>query len=314
MSEIPIYLFTGFLEAGKTRFIQETLQDKRFNTGERTLLLLCEEGEEEYDPARFSGKNVFIESCEQPETLTPAFWNELMKKHRFERAVVEYNGMWLLDDFFASLPDGYAVYQELCFADASTFISYNQNMRQLVADKLTGCEMIVFNRANPSVDRMALHKIVRGLSRRCDIAYEAQDGQVEYDEIEDPLPFDITAPVIDIEDRDYAIWYRDMTEEPEKYEGKTVRFVGTVAVGKGVPPETFLVGRHVMTCCEADISFAGLACLYGGSSRLHSRDWVRLTAKLSVAYHSVYGQRGPVLTAVAVEPAEKPAEEVAAFY
>lgn len=53
--EIPVYLFTGFLEAGKTKFIQETFEDPRFNNGENTLLLVCEEGIEEYDPSRFKG-------------------------------------------------------------------------------------------------------------------------------------------------------------------------------------------------------------------------------------------------------------------
>ena len=59
--EVPVYLFTGFLEAGKTKFIQETLEDARFNSGERTLLLVCEEGIEEYDKSRFAKKNVHIE-------------------------------------------------------------------------------------------------------------------------------------------------------------------------------------------------------------------------------------------------------------
>ena len=48
--QIPVYLFTGFLEGGKTKFIQETLEDGRFNKGEPTLLLVCEEGIEEYAP------------------------------------------------------------------------------------------------------------------------------------------------------------------------------------------------------------------------------------------------------------------------
>ena len=50
MEEVQVYLFTGFLDAGKTKFIRETLQDKRFNDKEPTLLLVCEEGEEEYEP------------------------------------------------------------------------------------------------------------------------------------------------------------------------------------------------------------------------------------------------------------------------
>ena len=313
MREVPVYLFTGFLEAGKTRFIQETLEDERFNAGEKTLLLLCEEGVEEYNPDRFAGKNVWLEVCARAEDLTPAYFSGLMKKRSFERAVIEYNGMWPLDALYQALPEGYAVYQEIAFADAGTFVSYNQNMRQLVADKLKSCEMVVFNRAAPQVDRMALHKIVRGLSRRCEIAYEV-GGQVEYDEIEDPLPFDVNAPVIDVADSDYAIWYRDMTEEPEKYDGKTVRFLGTVATGKGVPKATFLVGRHVMTCCEADISYAGLVCLWPESKSLKSHDWVRLTARLDLREHEIYGQKGPVLTALTVERAAKPDQEVATFY
>ena len=47
MQQIPMYVFTGFLESGKTKFIQETLEDPRFNSGEKTLLLVLEEGEEE---------------------------------------------------------------------------------------------------------------------------------------------------------------------------------------------------------------------------------------------------------------------------
>ena len=93
MEEIPVYLFTGFLDAGKTKFIQETLEDVRFN-GESTLLLLCEEGEEEYEPTTFSGKNVFIEVIEDPSELTPINLERLQKKHAVERVIVEYNGMW----------------------------------------------------------------------------------------------------------------------------------------------------------------------------------------------------------------------------
>ena len=48
-NEIPVYLFVGFLESGKTKFIQETFEDPNFDSGDKTLLLVCEEGEEEYN-------------------------------------------------------------------------------------------------------------------------------------------------------------------------------------------------------------------------------------------------------------------------
>ena len=221
--DIPVYLFTGFLEAGKTRFIQETLEDKRFCNGERTLLLVCEEGEEEYAPEQFADPAVFIRVLESQEQLSVDTLSRFVEETKAERVVIEYNGMWLLDALYAAMPEGWMVYQEFLFADATTFLSYNANMRQLVYDKLKSCELVVFNRFRPDMDKMAFHKIVRGASRRSDIAYEYPGGKVEYDDIQDPLPYDLNAPVVEIGDDDFAIWYRDMAEEPKNYEGKTVR-------------------------------------------------------------------------------------------
>ena len=116
MREIPVYLFTGFLEAGKTKFIQETLEDERFNAGERTLLLLCEEGEEEYRPDNFAAPNVFVEVIEDPEDMCEQLFHDLAKKHRAERAVIEYNGMWTINDLYQALPENWPVYQEVLFA------------------------------------------------------------------------------------------------------------------------------------------------------------------------------------------------------
>ena len=228
-NDVPVYLFTGFLEAGKTKFIQETLEDKRFNSGEKTMLLLCEEGEEEYDISAMPCQEIYIRTIEEPEELNPAHLQELLKECGATRVVLEYNGMWQLQQLFQNLPDDWAVYQEMFFADATTFLQYNANMRSLVVDKLNTCELVVFNRFGKDMDKMEFHKIVRGVSRRTDIAYEYADGHVEYDEIEDPLPFDVNAPVIRLADTDYALWYRDIMEDPKKYDGKTVSFRGIVA-------------------------------------------------------------------------------------
>ncbi|MBQ4370861.1 MAG: GTPase, partial [Firmicutes bacterium] len=209
--DIPVYLFTGFLEAGKTKFIQETLENYRFNRGERTLLLVCEEGELEYDPSRFIGsENIFIRTLDEESGLTEARMQELEDELEFERVMVEYNGMWNIDSFFAALPPRWMVAQEFSFADFNLFQTYNLNMRQQTYDKMKSCELIVFNRTPKGADIMEHHRIVRAANRTCTIAYEHMDGSVDYDDIEDPLPFDIEAPVVVIEDKDYAIWYRDM--------------------------------------------------------------------------------------------------------
>ena len=312
--DMPVYLFTGFLEAGKTKFIQETLEDKRFCNGERTLLLVCEEGEEEYAPDQFADPSVLIRVIEDQSALTEENLVKYLKETRAERVVVEYNGMWMLDALYNAMPQNWMVYQEFMFADARSFLSYNNNMRQLVYDKLKSCELAVFNRFRPEMDKMEFHKLVRTASRRADIAYEYPDGQVEYDDIVDPLPFDLEAPVVEIGDDDYATWYRDLSEEPKKYEGKTVRFKCRALVRQKLPSETFVAGRHVMTCCVEDIQFAGLVCQWKDAKTIRDDTWMILTAKINFKFNRAYGKRGPVLSYLAAEPCEAPEQPVATFY
>ncbi len=312
--DIPVYLFTGFLESGKTKFIQETLEDKRFCKGERTLLLVCEEGEEEYAPDQFADKSVYIHVVESQDELTAENLTAWRNETKAERVVIEYNGMWMLDVLYGAMPEGWMVYQEFMFADAETFVTYNANMRQLVYDKLKSCELVVFNRFKSSMDKMEFHKIVRAASRRADIAYEYAGGKVEYDDIEDPLPFDINAPIVEIGDDDYAEWYRDLSEDPKKYEGKTVRFKCRALVRKKMPPHSFIVGRHVMTCCVQDIQFAALVCQWDKAETIQDDTWIMLTAKLNFKFHRAYSKKGPVLTYIESEPCEQPEQPVATFY
>lgn len=312
--EIPVYLFTGFLDSGKSTFIQSTLEDKRFNNHERTLVLLCEEGEIEYDPSRFSGKNVTLQVVNEASQLTSDTLSAWLKSCRAQRVMIEYNGMWPMGLLFDNLPENWIVYQEMMFADANTFAVYNANMRERVVDKLQGAELVVFNRAVKGFDKMALHKIVRGINRSTQIAYEYSENEVEYDDIEDPLPFDKNAPVITVEDHDYALWYRDLSEELASYDGKTVRFKGQIVVDQSIPNNCFIVGRPLMTCCADDIRFAGLVCEWDNVSSLQSREWVIVEATVSVRKHECYGRVGPVLRGKAVVHTETPENEVASFY
>ena len=186
--------------------------------------------------------------------------------------------MHLAADFYLKTPDHWKIAQEVMFADGTSILAYNANMRSLVVDKLTGCEMVVFNRLAPGTDIMPLHKLARALNRRVGILYEYTDGTTQPDEIEDPLPFDINAPVVEIGDDDFALWYRDITEEPKKYDGKTVRFKGQVARLKKDRDGYFAPGRFVMTCCVEDIAFMGLPCKYADAASLHAREWVMVEA------------------------------------
>ncbi len=310
----PVYLFTGFLEGGKTKFIQETLEDKRFCNGEKTLLLVCEEGEEEYAPEQFATDSVQIRVLEDESELTTENLAKWLSETKSERVLIEYNGMWMLDTLYSAMPEDWMVYQEFMFADAGTFLTYNANMRQLVYDKLKSAELVVFNRFRKGMDKMEFHKIVRAATRRADIAYEYVGGKVEYDDIQDPLPFDLDAPIVDIGDDDFAEWYRDMSEEPKKYDGKTVRVKVRALVRNKIGKGAFVVGRHVMTCCVQDIQFAALVCQWDRADTVVNDSWMILTAKIAFKFHKAYGRRGPVLSYLRHEPCDAPAQDVATFY
>ena len=313
MVQIPVYVFTGFLDSGKTKFIQETFEDERFNSGERTLLLVFEEGEEEYDFSTYPHQNVFLEVLDQ-QTVTTKQLQALAKKYKAERVVAELNGMQMVGDLYMRFPDDWMVAQEVMFVDSTTIMAYNANMRNLVMDKLMGAQMVVFNRLEKGADVMPLHKLARAASRRIDILYDYTDGTTQFDDIEDPLPFDIHAPVIEVKDEDFALWYRDMTEEPDKYHGKTVRFKGQVAMLRREKKGMFAPGRFVMTCCVDDIQFCGIPCVYVDAAKLEPRSWVTVNAKISAEKHPLYkGDVGPVLTAIRVDPAAPAEPDVATF-
>ncbi len=312
--KLPVYLFTGFLEGGKTSIIQESLNDQNFNSGEKTLVLLCEEGIEELDPSQFWGQNVRIQLVDDETWITKENLENITRNKKIDRIIIEYNGMWSLQTLYNAMPSIWAIYQNMMFADANTFISYNNNMRQLTVDKLRDAEMIVLNRASNSIDKEEIHKIVRGISRRTAIVYDYPDGHVEYDEIEDPLPFDVNAPVIEIADEDYALWYRDLSEEMNTYHGKTVKFKGMIAPDPRLPKNSAVLGRHVMTCCIDDIQYSGMICIFKEPVLLKAKDWITVKGTIKIERHKLYRQQGPVLYVENTEFAVPPKQEVATFY
>ena len=321
--QIPVYLFVGQLESGKTKFIQETMEDPNFDSGDKTLLLVCEEGEIEYDPKRFAFGGVHVAQIEDKSELTQENLAALAEKSGCGRVLVEYNGMWLLQDLYDAMPDNWVVFQCLATADGTTIKTYagDNAMRALLLDKLRASELLVVNRAeavNDDESRQLIHKLVRQASRRCDIAYEFKDGSVGYDDIPDPLPFDINAPVVEIPAEFFGVWYMDCMDEMEKYDGKTVKFLAQVCQTNRAGKGCFVPGRFAMTCCVQDIQFVGFPCKYDDYKNLEQRSWITLTAKVNVKYHPIYkgqtaGSTGPVLTALAIEPAEKPLDDVVTF-
>ncbi len=308
--DIPVYLIAGFLDSGKTNFINGILQDG-FAKEDKTLLLRCEEGEEEYDKAALS--NVTVVTLESEEALTCSFLKECEKKYKPRQVLIEYNGMWQLERLYRDvLPANWVLYQIMCMVQASTFEAYAKNMGQLMMEKITGADMLVFNRCTPELRESLRKRNLRMVNRRADIYLENEDGTSEDYLTGDECPFDMTQEVIDIPDEDFGVWYVDVMDHPDRYQGKLVHMT-VVMCHSSQYPGIDCPGRFAMVCCEKDVTFLGLIARGEGLDRFKNHDWMEITAKMDVEEHPAYKGRGPVMRVVSVASGKKPQQEIVSF-
>lgn len=306
----PVYMINGFLESGKTEFICFTLDQPYFQIKGKTLLILCEEGENEYDETLLQKSNTVLELIEEEENFTAAALMELEKKHRPERIIIEYNGMWNYKN--AKLPFHWKIEQQITTIDGSTFPMYFNNMRSLLAEQVRGSEMIIFNRCDGIEDLGSYRRSIKAINPSADVIFETAEGEV--DEIfEEDLPYDLNQEVIQLDNEGYGIWYLDSMDHLERYVGKTIRFLAMVYRPDDFPKGYFVPGRMAMTCCADDMAFLGYACEYAGAEALEQKEWVEVTAVVSKEYWEDYNGEGPILHAVSVEKAKAPKEEIISF-
>ncbi|MGN0382265.1 MAG: GTP-binding protein [Suilimivivens sp.] len=307
----PVYIINGFLESGKTEFICYTLDQPYFQIKGRTLLLVCEEGENEYEEKLLKKSRTDIEYIEEEEDFNPPHLIELEKKYKPERIIIEYNGMWNFKNI--KLPFHWTVEQQITTIDASTFPMYYTNMKSLLAEMLRKSEMIIFNRCDDVVEELGNYKRnVKAINQKADIIFE--DAQGEINQIfEDDLPYSLDAPIIELDNEGYGIWYLDSLDNLDRYIGKTIQFVAMVLKPEEFPKNYFVPGRMAMTCCAEDMAFLGFACEYDKADKLRDKQWVKVTAKVAKEYFADYGGEGPVLKAVSVEQTKEPKERIISF-
>lgn len=306
----PVYIINGFLESGKSEFITYTLEQPYFQIKGKTLILLCEEGEIEYDEALLKKSHSVIEVIEEEEDFNPTNLIELEKKHKPERIVVEYNGMWNFKNM--KLPWHWKVEQQITTIDASTFPMYFNNMKSLVAEMVRKSEMIIFNRCDGVKDLNSYKRNIKAINAKAEIIFEDSNGEVN-EIMEDDLPYDLKQDNLVLDNYGYGIWYLDSLDHLERYVGKTVEFVAMVLKPEKFPKGYFVPGRMAMTCCADDMAFLGFACEYDGADKLTQKQWVKVKASVSKEYWADYNGEGPVLHAVSVEPTKAPKEEIISF-
>ena len=306
----PVYVINGFLESGKTEFITYTLAQPYFQVRGRTLLIVCEEGINEYDEELLKLSRTDMELIEDEAQFQPSNLIELEKKHKPERIIIEYNGMWNYKEM--KLPWHWRIEQQITTIDASTFPMYFTNMKSLLAEQIRASELIIFNRCDNVEDLSSYKRNVKAINQKAEIVFEDANGEIN-SIMEDDLPYDLKAPVIELDDQGYGIWYLDSLDHLERYEGKTVRFTAMVLKPKDYPAGYFVPGRMAMTCCAEDMAFLGFACEYGQAKDLEEKQWVKVTAKVAREHFTDYQGEGPVLHALSVEKTRAPKETVISF-
>lgn len=309
--QIPIFLINGQLDSGKTRFIQDTIAMGQFAEAKNKLLIVCEEGEEEYSEKLLKDNGVGMVVLEKEE-LTEQKLNELDKEYDPWIVIVEYNGMWDPALIMATAkPRGWEIYQSITLIDATAFNLQWNNMKSIIAETVKYADMVIFNRCKSGMDLGSYRRSMRALNGTLQIVFEDDKGEMM--SIAEQLPYDVNADVIEIDDADYGIWYMDVSERPDVYVGKKVRFKGQVLKNKYFKDKNFVPGRKVMTCCAEDTQFIGYISFYNNISSLENRQWITVTATVKVEFQMAYKKKGPVLYVEKVEPAEPPVEEMVYF-
>ena len=312
MEEIPVYLFTGFMDSGKTTLIKETLLENGFAEQGKSLIICCEDGDVEYSEEELKKINTQVAYMESEEDFTAEKMQELQNSYLPDQIFIEYNGTWGMDKILEmNMPKGWVIVQTLATADATTFDMYLSNMRAMIMEQLFAADVVIFNRCDDNTDRGKYRRNVKALNRKAQIVYERADGTI--DDRPEELPFDISGDEIEITDADYAIWYMDCQENPKKYEGKKVSFLALVYNPDKLKKGIMVPGRFAMTCCVEDVTFIGFKCKYPDEDKIPHKSWIKITAEVRVEFAREYKGKGPVLYPVSIEKAEKPDDELVYF-
>lgn len=313
MQEIPVYVFTGFMDSGKTTLIKETLLENDFGGGVRTLIVCCENGDVEYEENKLAAINAKVAMIDDQDSFTEETLNRLNLEYLPEQVFLEYNGTWEIATLLeTNLPRGWIIVQSLATVDASTFEMYVNNMRQMMMEQLFKADVVIFNRCDDETPKGKFRRLVKAQNRPAQIVYEREDGTVDEGANEE-LPFDIQQEVIELSDADYAIWFMDATDDPKKYDGKKVKFLALVYNPDKMKKGMFVPGRFAMTCCVEDVQFLGFKAKYEQSKEIAHKSWIMITAEIHVEWAKEYKGKGPVLYPLLIEPAEKPEDELVYF-
>lgn len=302
-----VYLVNGLLESGKTEFIKYTLDQPYFKAKGTTLMILCEEGENSYERAFLRRNKVELVKVEEEEDFTLELLNKLEEEHKPVRVLIEYNGMWSHKPF--EMPSRWKIEQQITTIDTTTFAMFYANMKSVIGEMVRNSDLILFNRADNVPELATFKRNVKMVNQSADIVFEGAEAEISA-VLDEELPYDVNADVIEITDETYGTWFLDSLDHVERYVGKKVSFVGKVLRRDNFPEDRFVPMRVVMTCCEDDLATLGFICKFDGAKEFATDSWVKVEAVVQNEYWEDYDGDGPVLHATSVESCDTPKNEI----
>ena len=291
MKEIPVVVVNGFLEAGKTSFVNEVALENTYGTQSKTLIISCEEGEIEYDARLVSSNKVEFLSVEDEDDISTSDMDRLAKKLCPDMVIIETNAMWETD-ILDYMPSYFRVYQICTIIDATTFETYFANMRQKFLDMVTYSDLVVINRCEDSPKTSNFKRSLKIINNSATyLLYDKDDQELH---LESDLPYDVNGAIIRVKDEDYGIFYIDMFDSHARYDAKTVELNTMVMTSPKLPPNTFVAGRMALTCCADDMQYIGHLAVHREGVKVRNNTWAHLTAIVHYVYNEGAGEEEPV--------------------
>lgn len=275
----PVYFFSGFLDSGKTSAIKNTLYDGRFNEGEKSLIIVFEQGDEEYDDKFLKYTNSVVEYLDFKD-FNKAKQKELDEKHQPERIVIEFNGMDNEEDLLIrnGFIDNWEIAQVLTTIDGSTFKNYMTNMKQFMYNHIKYSEVAVINRSD-NVDLRYLRNNLKGINRNLETIFEDAAGNVT-NKLQESL-FDTTKP-LNISDLDFGLWYMDALDNAARYDKCSIEINAYFYEIDNRYTNVAIFGRQAMVCCANDIQTIGFTVVGVDSDKLKKGTYYHLKGRIHV--------------------------------
>lgn len=293
MVEVPVFVINGFLESGKTSLIKDVISSNYGKQAGKTLLIVCEEGEIEYDQKFLDEYLVDVEYVHDETKLTKSFFEQMDNMYEPARVVIEFNSFFSFDNI--ELPNQYVIGQVISLIDASTFNIYFNNMKQIFNNVCKDADLIVFNRCDGIKDLASYRRMVRAFNSNAQIAFENKDGALSETLAED-LPYDLSKDSITLLESEYPTFYMDAFDNYERYYNKEITFLACLQELEGIDDlSTFLPGRKIMTCCANDVRFLGFETINEINAKFKSGDWAMITVTLTHEYSNFTHQEDVIL-------------------